>query len=416
MYHLAVVIPVHDQWDLTRACLESLAEHTPGGFWQVIVVDNGSGDATPSECPALLERLFGERGVHLRLEENTGFGPACNAGAHAADAEFVFFLNNDTEALPRWPDPLFKALADDPRLGAVSPLLLYPDSRRVQHLGIALDPNLHTLHLFEGFPGAHPAALRPRVLQAVSAAALFMPRDLFLQHDGFHEGFVNGSEDMDLCCRLSRSGMRVACEPRSVLLHHGSRTEGRFDHARENARLVDRRCRGCFATDLHRFARQEGFGLRLTPWLEPYLVPGEPLRWDGDVLELPELLAVEPLFEAGYVRLVDHLEGRGELDAALDWQELLAGFYPTETNFLRAAGLAREAGHGEALGRWERRLSHVRARLDAPAELLERATRNRAWFAESGERELEMLYKAWLDNRTLSTLSSPIFDMFRRKG
>jgi GT2 family glycosyltransferase len=93
---LSVIIPVRDQWSLTRQCLHALRRATPGDFFEVLVVDNASHDATPTACPPLGRELFGKRFLSLRQKTNIGFGPACNLAAHMAQSELLFFLNNDT--------------------------------------------------------------------------------------------------------------------------------------------------------------------------------------------------------------------------------------------------------------------------------------------------------------------------------
>ncbi len=46
-----IVIPVWNAWESTRACLDSLRS-TLGIRDRVVVVDNGSSDATPASCVA----------------------------------------------------------------------------------------------------------------------------------------------------------------------------------------------------------------------------------------------------------------------------------------------------------------------------------------------------------------------------
>ncbi|TVQ97634.1 MAG: glycosyltransferase, partial [Desulfovibrionales bacterium] len=88
--HLSIVIPVFNQWPLTEQCLRSLREHTPGRFFEVIVVDNASTDETATHCEALGTSLFPDRFNYLPLPENLGFGRACNFGADQAEGEFLF--------------------------------------------------------------------------------------------------------------------------------------------------------------------------------------------------------------------------------------------------------------------------------------------------------------------------------------
>ena len=98
----SIVIPVFNKWDLTEQCLRALAETTPEYDFEVIVVDNGSADVTTSRSQPRGEALFGPRFLRIRFEENRNFSPACNAGARAATAPLLFFLNNDTLPTPGW--------------------------------------------------------------------------------------------------------------------------------------------------------------------------------------------------------------------------------------------------------------------------------------------------------------------------
>lgn len=180
-YRVAVVIPVFNQWKLTADCLRSLREHTPDEDVQVIVVDNGSTDETAGACGVLGHELFGTRFEHVRLDENINFGPGCNLGASRADADFLFFLNNDTLLTPGWLAPLLTSFQNNLQQGAVGPLLLFPVTDRVQHVGVAFRPEKEGAHLYEQFPGDHPLVHVKRSLQAITGAALLIPRALFVQ-------------------------------------------------------------------------------------------------------------------------------------------------------------------------------------------------------------------------------------------
>ena len=253
----SVIIPVFNKWDLTAECLRSLCEYTPGYEAEVVVVDNGSGDDTARALEPLGQSLFGRRFARIRFEENRNFGPACNAGAQAASAPLLFFLNNDTLLTPGWAPPLLEALAADPSLAGVGPLLLYAD-HTVQHLGVAFSLS-RVEHLYGGFPADHPAVGRTRHFQAITAAALMTPRALFLEHDGFYEEYRNGFEDVDFCLRLGQAGKRFACAPASVIFHLESRTPGRRDNEAHNSALLTRRCKGLFRPDKHLHGLRDGF-------------------------------------------------------------------------------------------------------------------------------------------------------------
>ena len=97
---VSVIIPAWNLWEMTAACLRSLAECSIGEDLEVLVVDNGSTDATTRELEPLGQRLWGADFRALRLPENLGFAKACNLGARAADGDLLFFLNNDTTCTP----------------------------------------------------------------------------------------------------------------------------------------------------------------------------------------------------------------------------------------------------------------------------------------------------------------------------
>ena len=84
-----IVILAWNAWESTEACLDSLRP-TLGVRDQVVVVDNGSTDATP-------RRLGRYPWIEVVTNpENRGFAGGCNDGAALARHDILVFLNNDT--------------------------------------------------------------------------------------------------------------------------------------------------------------------------------------------------------------------------------------------------------------------------------------------------------------------------------
>lgn len=416
---VSVIIPVFNKWELTKACLESLRSHTPGDAFEVLVADNGSSDATGAQCPPLGEELFPGRFRHLRFERNLNFGPACNLGAAAAKGELLLFLNNDTLLSPGWLPPLVEALGSDPRMGAVGPLLVYPEEPflgvRVQHLGIAVEPQLYPQHLYEFFPAGHPLVRKRRAVQALTAAALLLPRALFLDCGGFCEEYRNGGEDVDLGLQISRRGLAQVCVPGSVVTHLTSQTLGRNDFEAHNALVLKKRCLKDFVPDLHYHAARDGYELRLSPHLRPYLalplrraevlnrhMAGGRLAGGFDVGLCRELLEREPLWFEGYGLLARHCEAKGELDQACCLRYLEARFRHDPAAFAELLRLARLSNNMKYLEFAEKRVHWMReivceeVVLGAARELVEYMTLlelpdmvelYRGWLAEHGPGE-----------------------------
>ncbi len=401
---ISIIIPVWNRWDLTHDCLQSLRAHTPGRYFDVIVADNHSEDETADQLVPLGQSLFGERFSALRFDTNTGFGPACNAGAEAARGQFLLFLNNDTLLTDNWLPPLLKAMQDDRRLGAVGPLLLYPDTNRVQHCGICFTPSLRTEHLYANFPADHPAVHATRSLQAITGAALMVRRDQFLACGGFHPGYKNGSEDLELCCRLREAGKRLAVITQSVVYHLESQTPGRGDDDGDNAALLNERCKGCFGPDVHTFARNDGYQLALTPWLESYMsLPREreeaittAVTHNFSPTACWDMLQKEPLWHTGYELLAGLLEEHGQFAESCGIRLLQTYFHPMLPHYRSLATTAAKAGNLVLAKQAVDKAEHVSQLLEDPSALIKKAAGLANWARKAGETDLQQLYEGWL--------------------
>lgn len=320
---ISIIIPVFNQWDLTRNCLKSLAETAPGHNIEVIIVDNASTDRTAAACPFLGRQLFGKKFLFLRNEQNLNFGPASNQGARQANAEYLLFLNNDTILQPGWLEPLLEDFRTFPGIAATGPMLVYPEDgifgHRVQHLGVYVSPLNFINHLYEGIPASSPLARKRRFFQIITAACMLMPKKLFMDAGMFDEAYVNGFEDVDLCARLSHAGYRMTVNPDCRVVHLQGQTPGRFkresgnwDHWRAgNAKLVH--------ADWRELVEADGLTLKLDAGLNLRPMPPESVKEALDKLPeriskdaLLELIVQNPNWENGWKRLAARTENASQ--------------------------------------------------------------------------------------------------------
>lgn len=382
----SVIIPVRNKWDLTSACLRRLRETTPEFAFEVLVVDNASDDATAGDLDALGKALFGTAFRAIHLPENRNFGPACNLGAREAAAPLLFFLNNDTLPTPGWAPPLVDALAHEAGLGAVGPLLLYADDT-VQHVGVAFTTR-HPLHLYRHFPAGHPAVRKRRYVQTLTAAALLLPRSLFLSIGGFFEAYRNGFEDVDLCLRLAARGQKMLCLPESVIYHLESQTPGRADANEGNARLMQERCGNLFHPDMHIHGLRDGF----QPFLADTLDISLAMRAEEEAALLDqargrplsfwqERIRQNPLWLRGREHLAGLAEARGEYRLALLLRSEIAFWRKSREAYARLLALRNVAGPEEAtlLLEAEKALRHVDAVRQDTALLRRQWRHARRW-------------------------------------
>jgi GT2 family glycosyltransferase len=221
---ISIVIPVFNQAEYTVRCLRSIRENSPKDdmLFEVVVVDNGSSDATPDALSSFSESL-----KVWRNEKNLGFARACNQGALLSDGDLIVFLNNDTEVHPGWLTPLIDELESNESSGVVGGRLLYPDNR-IQHAGVAIGRDRIPYHIHRFLPKNHPLVLERTKYPIISAACAAVRRLDFVNIGLFDEEFMNGHEDIDLCLRYRQQGMDAVYRPDCVVTHHESVSEGRL--------------------------------------------------------------------------------------------------------------------------------------------------------------------------------------------
>ncbi len=233
---VTVIVPTRDAPAEVSRCLASLFSRTTYPSFSVLLVDNGTSD------PDAL-RLFEEYPVEvLPFDEPFNFSRANNLGVAHARSEQVVFLNNDTEIrTPEWLEALV-SLAEGDGVGAVGPLLVYPDGT-VQHAGVVLGIRGTADHIMRGFPAAadgYAGSLScTREVSAVTGACLAIGRGLFEEAGGFDERFATHYQDVDLCLRLRQLERRNLYTPRAVVRHDEGATRGdRYDRL-DRALLLD---------------------------------------------------------------------------------------------------------------------------------------------------------------------------------
>ena len=226
---VSVVVVTYRCRDAARACLASLYERTSGVSFEVVVVDNASGDGTEEmvreEFPQA--RLFA-------LPDNIGFGQAVNLAAEQARGDYLLLLNPDTVVHAGMVEELVAFARGLPGPAICGGRTLRPDGR--------LDPGscwgaptLWSLFCFAtmlstAFKGSRlfdPESLggwkrdSVRDVGIVTGCLLLAPRMLWLELGGFDPRFFMYGEDADLALRAAKAGVRRVVTPRAGVTHEG---------------------------------------------------------------------------------------------------------------------------------------------------------------------------------------------------
>jgi len=125
---VSVLIVSSNSAEPLRRCLAALERSKDRETFEILVVDSGSADESPTldaEFPAA---------TFLRLPRNFGLTKALNIGMRTAKGELVFFLDPNTAVLPETVSGLAAALEAEPEAVAVCPLLVDPEGRPVPEI------------------------------------------------------------------------------------------------------------------------------------------------------------------------------------------------------------------------------------------------------------------------------------------
>ncbi|MEB2187390.1 glycosyltransferase [Xanthomonas campestris pv. campestris] len=210
---VTVVIPVYNQIAHTLACLRALAAHPPALGIEIVVVDDGSSDATAIDLPHV-------QGLHYHQRaRNGGFIAACNDGIGLARGDYVVLLNNDTVPQPGWLDRLIGTFTAHPSAGLVGAQLVYPDGRLQESGGVVFgDGSAWSYGRFES--AEDPRYAYVRQMDYCSGAAIALPRALLQTLGGLDRRYMPAYyEDTDLAFAVRAAGHSVLVQPASVVVH-----------------------------------------------------------------------------------------------------------------------------------------------------------------------------------------------------
>jgi len=121
-----IIIPVYNQLDYTRACIESIREHT-GYEHRIIVVDDASGQETSDYLEGLSSS---NKIVLLHNASNLGWVKSVNKGIAYSKADYVCVMNNDTLVYPDWLSEMVNVAEKNNQIGIVNPVWELPKNFR----------------------------------------------------------------------------------------------------------------------------------------------------------------------------------------------------------------------------------------------------------------------------------------------
>lgn len=213
---VSIVIPVHNNAKYTKACVESIRRTTKRGDYELIIVDNGSDEATKQYLETLDATI-------ITNEKNEGFAKAVNQGLRKSRGTYYFMLNNDTVLYPGWLNRMVAAFDD--RTGAVGPVSNYVMGRQRVVVGRkqATPEQIHNIVSAQNRGQTAEAEFLIGFALMVSKAAADKVGLL-------DERFFAGSDDLDYSLRLRLAGYKLKIAEDVFVYHAGHRTSQSLLH------------------------------------------------------------------------------------------------------------------------------------------------------------------------------------------
>jgi len=209
---VSLIIATRDRCQQLARCLGSVVRIEFERQWELIVVDNGSTDATAE----LTQQFRDQIGVPLRyvLEPKPGLGNAHNAGVAVARGEILAFTDDDCYPETDFLKRVWYAFAD-PSVGFIAGQIKLhdPADHPMTTIEITTPYTFRPGRLVRagGFGGANMAFRRKVLAEIGGFDPLFGPGALF------------NAEDVDAAARASAIGWKGEYRPEVIVRHHHGR-------------------------------------------------------------------------------------------------------------------------------------------------------------------------------------------------
>jgi glycosyltransferase involved in cell wall biosynthesis len=207
--YFSVVIPTYNRLDMLVRVLDALDAQVDAPPFEVIVIDDGSKDATAAT-------MSQRQGITFRSQANAGPGRARNHGVTLATGKIVVFIGDDTVPEPRFLAEharVHRDANDDPMVAALG-YTGWPGGERVT----AFMDYINDYGLQFGYKLIKDGEVVP--FNFFYTSNISIDREVLLAHP-FDTTFPSAAwEDIELAYRLDADGLKIRYNARAVTRHY----------------------------------------------------------------------------------------------------------------------------------------------------------------------------------------------------
>lgn len=222
--NLSIVIVNYRTFDMTRDTVNSILEYSYPFTYEVIVVDNASGDDSLER----LEDCFKDKVTFIASSENNGFASGNNQALKRVNGDYVLLLNSDTVVWENTLESIYDYMESHGDVGACGCRVLlesgeldkackrtFPNVKnsffRLFHIPTkSKDDNYNLTDLPDG---------EVYEIDCLTGAFMFIRKEALDEVGLLDESFFMYGEDIDLCYRIKHAGWKIVYYGKSSITH-----------------------------------------------------------------------------------------------------------------------------------------------------------------------------------------------------
>lgn len=224
---LSIIIVNYNVRYFIEACLHSVEKACKNINAEIFVVDNASTDDSASVLPTLFPNIH-----FIWNEVNLGFSKANNLAIKKANGQFILFLNPDTIVPEDCFEKCLSFFSTHHDAGALGVHMIdgngifHKESKRsfpapkvsfFKMAGLAnLFPNSK---LFAAYYAGHLPENKTASVEVLSGAFMMVSKKIMDRVKGFDEDYFMYAEDIDLSCRIKKTGFKNYYFAETSIIH-----------------------------------------------------------------------------------------------------------------------------------------------------------------------------------------------------
>lgn len=231
---LSITVISFKSKELIKELLQTIQESQTSYTWEVIVVDNGSGDDTVE----VLQNEYGNNEVWkdkftIIPNTNVGYSKGHNLALSRARGDYWLILNPDMKLFPNTIQELMNYMQSHQDVGIITPKLIKGDGTFEAGCRRSLPNPWNALGKFTGFAKLFPNNKKfssynisnepedkEMEIEACSGSFMLIRPECKNKIKGFDEDFFMYGEDLDLCKRAREAGFKIWYYPKAEAIHY----------------------------------------------------------------------------------------------------------------------------------------------------------------------------------------------------